>query len=337
MKSHLACCAFLLLSACAEARSPDSVAIEVRAEAVPRNPEDPAMTQLGALRYRGGLVLTSEDDDFGGLSGVIVAPDESKLLAITDKGHWVCMGLKADSDGVLLGITTASLSPMLSAETKPLQGKEEADAEAVSLTSDGTAILAAFEGTHRVMRYPLGQPGNLCSVAGATPTRLIAPAGLNDLPANGGIEALATTADGTLIVLTEKGEAEGGGTLGWMMPELGLKASAAQRFGFEPPDPYVPTDLARLDDTLFVLQRHFSVMSGVSGVLSMTTAQALAEGTAATELARFVTPITVDNMEGVSAVRSASGQTHIYIVSDDNFMAFQRTLLLKFSLGNSKD
>jgi hypothetical protein len=50
------------------------------------------------------------------------------------------------------------------------------------------------------------------------------------------------------------------------------------------------------------------------------------------EVARFAPPVQVDNFEGVAVRRDADGRTLVYIVSDDNFNALQRTLLLMFAL-----
>src|SRR5262249_27322072 len=40
----------------------------------------------------------------------------------------------------------------------------------------------------------------------------------------------------------------------------------------------------------------------------------------------------IDNMEGLSVHRSAGGETVLTLISDDNFSALQRTLLLQFTL-----
>jgi hypothetical protein len=48
-------------------------------------------------------------------------------------------------------------------------------------------------------------------------------------------------------------------------------------------------------------------------------------------LARLAPPLSVDNMEAM-AVREEAGGRSVYLGSDDNFMPFQRTLLLKFGL-----
>ena len=41
-------------------------------------------------------------------------------------------------------------------------------------------------------------------------------------------------------------------------------------------------------------------------------------------------PLTVDNFEGVDFVPRPGGAYRVYILSDDNFSASQRTLLLAF-------
>jgi hypothetical protein len=40
----------------------------------------------------------------------------------------------------------------------------------------------------------------------------------------------------------------------------------------------------------------------------------------------------IDNMEGLSVHRTASGETVLTLISDDNFSVLQRTLLLQFTL-----
>ena len=49
-------------------------------------------------------------------------------------------------------------------------------------------------------------------------------------------------------------------------------------------------------------------------------------------LALLEPPFPVDNFEGISAVRMPNGATRIYIVSDNNKSAQQRTLLLAFDI-----
>jgi hypothetical protein len=51
-----------------------------------------------------------------------------------------------------------------------------------------------------------------------------------------------------------------------------------------------------------------------------------------TELAVLEQPVTTDNYEGISAIRQPDGKVMLYVVSDDNFWGFQRTLLLMFEI-----
>ena len=62
--------------------------VSVSATPLPLNLEDPAQTSVGQLTYRGGFVLTANDPNFGGFSGLLVDPDGRGLLAITDRGYW---------------------------------------------------------------------------------------------------------------------------------------------------------------------------------------------------------------------------------------------------------
>jgi hypothetical protein len=49
-------------------------------------------------------------------------------------------------------------------------------------------------------------------------------------------------------------------------------------------------------------------------------------------VATFTAPATVDNFEGIAAVRRPDGGVRLYILSDDNFNPGQRTLLLAFDV-----
>jgi hypothetical protein len=42
--------------------------------------------------------------------------------------------------------------------------------------------------------------------------------------------------------------------------------------------------------------------------------------------------VAVDNLEGVAVTKGARGETLLWLISDDNFNALQRNLLLMFEL-----
>ena len=53
------------------------------------------------------------------------------------------------------------------------------------------------------------------------------------------------------------------------------------------------------------------------------------------EIIRIERPLVVDNFEGIAVREDARLGTLIYIISDDNYNPFQRTLLLQFRLENN--
>lgn len=324
-------------AAFAQTPVPNARAIDVVSRPIPLSGEAPRGQQIGALTYQGGLSLSSTDPAFGGFSGLIVSPDQSHLIAVSDDGSWLCMSLDQSPEGRLTGVSGAWMSQMRSVDAEPLSDRNLRDAEGLTLAAsktNGTAILVSFEAKHRVWRYPLDDQTDLCSVASSVPTDVPLPSGVKRLPGNGGLEAISTLPGERLLVVSEHGKA-GAGRLGWILPEAGLSDRPAQQIGYSAPRPYAPTDMTRLDGRLYILQRYFSILSGVSGVVSMMPVGDVTPKSdllQADTIARLSPPLTVDNFEGISAVRGYDGNHAVFIVSDDNFNRFQQTLLMKFTL-----
>src|SRR3954454_14558743 len=96
----LAILALALIPAAAQPprASADVQQITIRSQAIEAfDPREPSRTRFGALTFRGGLVLESSHRDFGGVSGLRVAADGARFLAVTDKGYW--LGGRAASFG----------------------------------------------------------------------------------------------------------------------------------------------------------------------------------------------------------------------------------------------
>ena len=79
---------------------------------------NPSQTRFGALEFRGGLVLTSTDRAFGGISAIHVEPDGSRFLALTDNGSWL-RGRIVYEAGRPAGIADAEMAPILGPDGKP--------------------------------------------------------------------------------------------------------------------------------------------------------------------------------------------------------------------------
>ena len=297
--------------------------LALSARAVPLHAEDPERARVGALQYRGGLELTSPDARFGGLSGLLVSDDGDRMTAVTDRGYWVTARLLYDAAGRLTGVAEAEIGELRGPGGAHLRGKRDRDSESLTRLPDG-AIVAAFERNHRLWRYPAGA-GPLAG----QPVPLSAPSALEALRSNSGIEALATLSDGALFALAEgrRGETES--------PAYLRRDGAWAELSYRRHGGFRPTGAARLPDgDLLVIERSFNIIDGVAVRLRRIAARTIVPGARldGTAIAVLRPPLTVDNLEGVAARRGAAGETLIYLVSDDNFNPFQRTLLLLFAL-----
>ncbi len=286
--------------------------ITIVSHPVPLDEHAPESTTVGALRYRGGLSLTSTHRDFGGLSGLRVSADGLTLHAVTDGGMFLTARLSYDSSGVLRGVTDADLSRL------PETGRTPRDGDAEALSEDGSGgWIVAFEQRHRLMRMDDGK-----SPIGNIPL----PSKASGLPPNSGIEALTRLPDGQLLILAEHPAATGKHP-GWLDGDGGCR-----ELSYVPGVNFSPTDATTLPSgDILVLERAFSLFGGWGARIVHVAREQVMAGAEirGQSLALFRAPLIVDNFEGLAA-RSVPGNFRIYILSDDNFNFLQRTLLLTF-------
>ncbi len=194
------------------------------------------------------------------------------------------------------------------------------DAEA--LASAGPAgLIIAYEGRHRLRRLALA---DLTGPATPLPT----PPGVGP-PGNIGIEALTEVGDHAWLALSEGTRTPAGDLAGWRIEgDRTLPLSYAASRGF------VPTGADRLDDTVYVLERSFSLLGGFESRIVTLPAAAIRPGArlVGQALAELRPPLVGENFEGIAVRRGPDGRVLVYLVSDDNFFALQRTLLLQFAL-----
>jgi len=296
------------------------------AKEIELNPFEPAQRTVGPLEFLAGYELSSESEHWGGLSGMAVSADGELLTAVADTGRWYRIGLEHDSKGRLTGFIGAESGWLLDTQGKPPRKKIYGDAEAITALPDDN-FLVAFEQKHRIWLYKNPAQGHALTepavVAGV-------PGGIANLPRNGGIEAMTRLPSGEYLLLSESGVAADGDRLGW----IGRRSKWAE-LRLAPTGSFEPSDLALLPDgDPLLLERYFNLLEGFVSRLSVIDARSLAPGALLKprELAVFAAPLNVDNFEAVAARQAPDGSTLIYILSDDNQRAFQRTLLLQFRL-----
>ena len=291
---------------------------------------DPTRHQFGSLEFRGGLVLTSPFKHFGGISGLRVQPDGARFIALNDRGWWFRGRLVYDGTRPV-AIADAEMAPMLGPDGRAMTARGWYDTEALA-QDDGT-LFVAVERVHQIVRFNYGRDGLR---ARATP--VTTPATLRSLPNNRGIESLVYVPRGlplagTLIAISERGLDKAGNIRGFL-----IGGPAAGTFTVKRYADFDISDAALLPDgDLLLLERKFSWTGGLfirlrHVALSAVRPDALVDGQVLLEVDLGYE---IDNMEGLSVHRGASGETVLTLVSDDNFSIIQRTLLLQFTLAES--
>lgn len=314
-----ACALAMLLSLAATGAAGE---IAVKAVPVALNPQGSGAKTVGKLMFLRGFELVSVHPGFGGLSGLDVSPDGKRLRAISDRGTWLTAALAHDSDGHLVTVDSWRAAPMLTPAGKPVRGRQR-DAEGLARSS-GDTFLVSFEGRHRIWRYPRALDG--------LPRPVPAPRALNDAPVNGGLEGVTVLSDGTVLGMTERHANEDGSLKGWLM-----KQGSAHEIAYMPANGLNPTGLATLPDGgVLLLERRLTV-SGIHARIVRVAKDQLeqARRSAGTRvrgeiLADLKHPMSVDNFEGLTFRRDRAGRMLLYMVSDNNFLPFQRTLLFQF-------
>lgn len=284
----------LATSACAH--QPPAARPEVQAVALTAGAE-----RIGELRLDGAWSLSADMPEFGGISGARITGD--RLLLLSDRSHlfelaWAWPMASRSFQAPLLGQRA-----LADRRGRPL------DAEALALGPDGR-LLVADEGASRVIAFAGERV-----VGKATGLQELAPAGSNT-----GIEAIELLPGGDLLALAEDGDA-------------GLRVSrdARHRLRYRAAEGFRPTDLAAVPPWLFVLERRLSLFGGWQARLVAVPLAVLDDGSdpviEGRELATISGGRLGENYEALAAVRGPEG-FRLMVVSDDNFNAFQRTLLL---------
>ena len=305
----------------------DPVAIEIQSQPiVSLDHREPDRRRFGLVDFRGGLVLTSKFREFGGLSSINVAADGANFIAASDRSWWL-RGRITYGGSRPTGIAAAEMAPMLGPDGRTLAARRWYDTEAIA--RDGDTLYVGIERVHRIVRFDLGKDG-----LRARGRPIGVPAGIRSLPSNGSIEALAfvprgAPLGGTLIAISERGRDGDGNHLAFLIggPRPGA-FTIARRNEFDISD---ATLLAA--SHLLVLERRFGWTTGLFIRIRRIAMANIRPGAVVDGPVVFEADLgqQIDNMEGISAHRSG-GETVLTLISDNNFSALQRTMLLQFTL-----
>lgn len=302
--------------------------------------ESPVSTQIGLLQYQGGIHLESDDPRFGGLSGLqfVGDPAERALFAISDMGMLLRFSLVNRASSLASGIGDIEYFELKNAAGERLIGKAEADAESLGWDPETGALIIGFERRHRVgYMFP-----DLC---GATARVVVAgtlTGKLSAIPANQSLEALTyrserNSGDDRQVIVGLEMNSKNTSPIGtgeiFGQISSGLDENGQVVAGIELPDGFGLTGLDALDaDHSFGLQRLYDPRSGNRIRILHLTDNWTEGGDTSVKLLAELEPsqFPVDNFEGIAAARIDDQTVRLFLVSDDNFSARQRTLLVAF-------
>ena len=249
------------------------------------------------------------DERHGGLSGIEVGPEGRAVTAITDRSTLVT-GRIARRRGVPVAIEGTRHHAMTTPEGKALTGFA-ADSEGLATDPSG-GVAVSFEGYHRVWRFGPG---------GAGIARLPLLEAMSALPTNSGPEALAVDGAGRPHALPERPEGGAFPVWRWDGAAWGV-AFAVPRRG---PMKMVGADFGP-DGRLYLLERRLTPLGFRSRVRRVGPDGAGEATVLETRPGRH------GNLEGLAVWRDAGGAIRLTMVSDDNFLPFQRGQIVEYRL-----
>jgi len=267
------------------------------------------------VRFAGGLELVLDKaSPLHSLSDLKLL-DATTFVSVSDAGDLVRGRLVLDAAGRLTGVEALGVRRLTLLNGAPIIEKADGDAEGLAIDARGD-LLVSFERDHRIWNYGDPRRPRPAPVAVRRPDTVFTP--------NDGMEGIAAGPGGWRVAR------ESGGV--WDCMSTGCTVVVAP--GTPIPDSdYRITGMDRdlLGGGWFVVQRSFNPpLDARARVRRMA-----GDGTLGPVLIELKLPGTTDNFEGVAAV-AGEDVTRLYILSDDNNNAPQRTLLLAFDVRPSR-
>lgn len=273
----------------------------------------------GDLRFSGAWELQSSHGWFGGFSA-LVANGKAGLIAGSDRGWLLDIDLSGDAPRAVPG-SFRFIGRRVGVREEVL------DLESLARDPASGTLWAAFEYYNMIDRF---------APDGKRAWR--APPQMARWSDNSGPETMERLADGRFLILAE-GPERGKGALhpGLLFARDPVERQAASAFTFASWPDYDPVDATQLPDgrVLILLRRvEYALPARFDTAIAIADPRAIRPGKPwrARIIERLQSGVFADNFEGIAFVPSATDPARgaVWVVSDDNFSAFQRSLLLRF-------
>lgn len=271
-------------------------------------------TPLGRFTLVGAWRLASRNDHFGGYSALLARPG-GKLLAASDAGRLMILSRPDRENG----------GPPQLGEFADYAGADKYEVDIESLAQDPASgtIWAGFESSNAIKRFD----------SEFAPEKAIRAPAMEHWGSNSGAESLARLADGRFLVIEERSTSNGRHRA-LLFPGDPTDEGEPVELELIGIEGYRPVDATPLPDgRALVLFRRivWALPPGFASAIAVVDPQGIEPGGAlrAKPLAVFEDRIPQENYEGMALTVEEDGARHLWLISDDNFAAHQRTLLLK--------
>jgi hypothetical protein len=275
-------------------------------------------TTVGSLKFLSAWELRSDNGDFGGISA-LVALKGGRFLGVSDAGALIGFGMSGDDR-----VDRPFIAALPGAFGKGVTYKDR-DSEGIAYDAVSGRVWVSYEHSHAIRRFP----ASMSRVDG-----MARPAAMRHWPNNKGAEAMIRLSDGRFLAFAEGGAEDG------VYPAIQFSGDPVEPgtahfpFRYRPTEGYRITDGTQLPDgRLLLLERRIGFPQGFTAKLLILDPTKIRRDAVVSGdvIATLEPPLLVDNMEGV-AITQENGRTVVWLISDNNFNAIQRTLLMKFVL-----
>jgi hypothetical protein len=281
------------------------------------DPAHPGVRRVGELIFLAAWELGSHNGDFGGISALAALPG-GRFIGVSDAGTLIGFGLSGDDR------TNRPFIAPLPGSQGPGKGFRDRDSEGIAYDAGSGQFWVSYEQRHAIRRF---------SRSFARVNGVAHPPEMGEWSANKGPEALVRMRDGRFVVMGETLE-DGEHPALLFSGDPVEPGTAITHFRYRPPAGYRVTDGSALPDgRLLLLLREIGFPKGFAAKLAIVEPASIMGGETikGRVIAMLASPLLVDNMEGMAITREGKDDI-IWLISDNNFNIWQRTLLVKFKL-----
>ena len=276
-----------------------------------------AAAYRGMMRFVRGWQLDSPHSKFGGFSALArIGPDRFQFVG--DNGYGVRLTL--NPAGAARDVRIFAI-PVPKGQSR---SKSMADMEAMVFDPASGKSWIALEGLNQVWRLDAG----LRHIE--TRRRLPTPS----WPANRGPEAMVRLADGRTIIFSEDADGDPRGREALVYADdPAVPGRPPLRFFYDSAGKGLVSDAAPLPDgRLLLVHRRLGLDPVFTTIIAILDPADIAKDAVLhSQAIGRVSRLLADNYEG-AAISVEGGRTFLWLVSDNNFNVWQRSLLLQFEL-----